>query len=322
MSSSSTIRWGIVTAGRIAHTFASDIQHCDDTYIHAVASRTQKSATRFAEQYAIPHAYEGYEKLFNDPDIDAIYIGSPHSLHKEHALAALQAGKHVLCEKPITLTEEELNELIEAATQNNCFLMEAMWTYFLPAIRQAQKWVTAGEIGELLHVKADFGYPVPYSPVGREYELALGGGCTYDMGIYPIAFNRLFNQEPVEREFKHLQRAPNGADNDAIWQWQHGSKTASLHTSFRSKLPNTAYLIGTRGTIEIPDFFRASICRLFEHDAPKLVFEDHRKGSGFEFEIDHACECIRQGEIESAIMPWDRSRQFQQDIARILRDES
>ena len=195
-----------------------------------------------------------------------------------------------------------------------------MWTYFLPAIRQAQRWVNQGEIGELLHVKAEFGYPVPYSPEGREYDIELAGGCLYDMGIYPVAFNRLFHPQRAQTQHVRLHKAPNGADDDVIWQLHYDQSVASLHTSFRAKLPNSAILIGTRGTIEIPDFFRASCCRLYEHDEPKLTFNDHRQGSGFEFEIDHACECIRRGERQSDIVTWEHSRQFQQDINRIFND--
>ena len=308
------VRWGVITAGRITHTFAKDIALCANTEIYAVGARDQQKANAFAAQYNIPHAYAGYAEVFNHPQVDAIYIASPHTLHIEHIKQAIRAGKHVLCEKPIVTDVDALSEVIALAKQHKVFVMEAMWTYFLPAIRQAVSWVESGEIGKLLHVRADFGYPIPYSPSLREYDAKFAGGCLLEMGIYPIAFNWLFHKDKPNSLSGQLSRAPNGVENDVCWLWQYEGSTASLHTSFRAKLPNTAILIGSKGTIQIPDFWRASVCRLYELEEPKKEFRDLRKGSGFEFQINHTCEAIRSGKTQSEMVPLHASTQFQELI--------
>ena len=254
------IRWGVITAGRITHTFAKDIAFCRNTKIQAVGARSLDSAQAFAEQYDIDEAFAGYDAVFAHPDIDAIYIASPHTMHVEHIEQALTNGKHILCEKPIVTRSEDIIRLRELARQKDLFLMEAMWTFFLPAIQQAAQWVREGQIGELLHVRADFGYPLPYSPSLREYDAQFAGGCLLEMGIYPIAFNWLFHPQ-MPNSIAGAQRfAPNGVENDVCWQWQYDSSTASMHTSFAAKLPNVAIIIGSEGTIQIPDFWRATEC--------------------------------------------------------------
>lgn len=312
-----TVKWGVVTAGRITHTFARDIAFCRNTHIHGIAARKQQDADAFAEKYGIENAYEGYDALYNDPQIDAIYIASPHTFHAEQAAAAIRAGKHVLCEKPITTSVADLEYLIGLAQEHKVFLMEAMWTYFLPAIVQAKQWVESGEIGELVNLRCDFGYPIEYDPNCREYNADWAGGCVFDMGIYPIAFNWLFHKEQPSSFSRKIHRVPNGVEDDVVWQWQYADSTASLHTSFRSKLPNIAYLIGTKGTIEIPDFWRTTEAKLYELEQPKLHFVDHRLGSGFEFQIDHACECIRNGQLESDIVTFADSLAFQRAIDEV-----
>lgn len=312
------IRWGIVTAGRITHTFAHDMQFCSNAEIGAVAARRADDANAFAKHYGIPKAYEGYDALFADDEIDAIYVGSPHTFHVAHTEQALRAGKHVLCEKPITTCVHDLQHLISVATDCDRFLMEAMWTDFLPAIQQARQWVASGEIGELLHVKADFGSTMPYDPHTRVYNKALAGGCLLDMGIYPVAFNLYFHPEPGELTSVIKHYAPNGVEDDAIWQIKYANSTASLHCSFRCQLPNGASLIGTKGTIIIPDFLRAREAMLYEKETLKAHFRDDRKGHGFEFEIMHASSCIQAGKQQSDTMSWQRSLDIQTELEKLL----
>ncbi|CAD5272907.1 Oxidoreductase [Alteromonas sp. 38] len=311
------IKWGVVTAGRITHTFARDIKHCVNTEIAAVASRDDEKARRFQLEHSVETTYDNYQALFNDENVDAVYIGSPHTFHFEHAVAAMRAGKHILCEKPITTSESKLLELMSVATEEKVFLMEAMWTWFLPAIKKARDWYRSGKIGELIHLKCDFGYHVPYCESGREYDPKLAGGCLFDMGIYPIAFNRLFNASAPKEMQGNIHRAPNGVDDDVIWQLKYENSISSLHTSFRARLPNSGHLIGTEGTICIPDFFRSIECSLMRDDKIEERFQDNRKGSGFEFQIDHACKRIRQGETQSDVVTWKDSLNFLKDIETI-----
>ena len=312
-----TVRWGIVGAGNIANTFARDMTHVAHAEVAAVAARSLASASEFAKRHQISVAYEGYETLYSDPNVDAVYIATPHVLHACNAADALRAGKAVMCEKPITVSAAELKTLLGVARDQGNYLMEAMWTWFLPAFQKAQKWIADGEIGELIHVKADFGFPMTYDPASRAYNPELAGGCLLDTGIYPIAIARLFtNRAPTTIDVV-ARYAPNGVDDDVVMTFDYGNCVASLATSFRRKLPNIAYLIGTAGFIAIPDFWRAEECYLHRQDESVRSFRDSRSGSGFEFQIASASEDILQGRRQSAIVPHSASLAFQQDMDRV-----
>ena len=314
-----TIRWGIVSAGRISHTFAKDIKWVDGAEIVAVAARSQESAKAFAEEYNIPVAYQGYDALFEDPNVDAVYISTPHTHHFAHTKAALEAGKHVLCEKPFTVSPEECETLMALAEEKGLFLMEAIWTYFLPAIQTAKRWLEQGRIGELKHIKADFGYPIPYDANSREWNVDLAGGCLLEMGIYPVSFNYLFNPSLDYKLQVIGRRAPNGADRDVTITLDYNDKDSVLNTSFDCRLPNWGFLVGTEGYIAIPDFFRASQCSLHVLDEQIDHFVDERKGSGFEFEIHEACEAIRQARLTSDVVPLSTSLHLQKQMQEILK---
>jgi len=291
--------------------------HVPSAESRAVAARSLDSASNFARKHGIEKAYQGYGELFADPEIDAIYVATPHTLHLQNSIDALQSGKAVLCEKPITVSAAECETLIAASKEADRYLMEAMWTWFLPAVRKAKEWVDAGRIGDLQHIKADFGYPVPYSPDSRPYDATLAGGCLLDMGIYPIAIARYFagcGPGSVDVVSRH---APNGVDDDIVMRFDYEDFVASLATSFRCKLQNSAYIIGTDAYIEIPSFWRASECHLWELDARVDSFADRRKGSGFEFQIEAVSDDILAGRRESGVVTHASSLAFQQDMDRV-----
>lgn len=318
MQRKSTINWGILGAGNIARTFARDMAFVSGSRVLAVASRQLSGAQQFACEHNIAEAIEGYQTLFGHPDIDAIYIATPHNFHFGQAKAALQAGKHVLCEKPITINAAQCVELSELARAQNCFLMEAMWTWFLPAIRKAKQWVDEGRIGRLLHVKGDFGYPQPYDAAARTYNPALAGGAMLDMGIYPLALNLMFNPQPYQNLMVNAHLASSGVDDEVHWTMDYGDRLSTLATSFRCRLPNYGFIIGDQGYIAIPDFFRASEAALYVLDKRVDYFSDNRQGSGFEFEIMAASQAIREGRLESDIMPLSASLTLQQQMEAIL----
>ncbi|MDX2410680.1 MAG: Gfo/Idh/MocA family oxidoreductase [Woeseiaceae bacterium] len=311
------IRWGIVSAGTIANTFAADMVHVTNAEVAAVAARSQDSANHFASKYDIGKAYQGYEKLLSDPDIDAVYIGTPHTLHLQNSADSLRAGKAVLCEKPITTSAAECQKLLDVAAETGSYLMEAMWTWFLPALNKAKAWVDAGRIGELRHVKAELGYPKSYDPHSRLYDTALAGGCLLDMGIYPIAIARYFTEKPPDDMHVVSHHAPNGVDDDVAMLFSYNNCIATLATSFRCKLPNTAYIIGTEGYIEIPHGWSARECHLYAMHEQIDSFMDNRRGSGFEFQIEAVSNDILQGRMESAIVTHAASLAFQQDMDRV-----
>jgi predicted dehydrogenase len=222
-----------------------------------------------------------------------------------------------MCEKPLTTSAAECRALLSVANQTGGYLLEAMWTWFLPAVRQAKAWVDAGRIGQLLHVKADFGYPKDYDPEDRVYNAALAGGCLLDMGIYPVAIARLFMADVPRDVYVIARHAPNGVDDDVSMLFDYGERVASLATSFRTKLPNTAFIIGAEGTIEIPHFWSARECRLVVMHDIVDTFTDDRQGCGFEFQIESASTDILEGRSQSAIVPHAASLAFQEDMDRV-----
>lgn len=312
-----TIKWGIVSAGRIAHQFCQDMAFVENGQLQGIAARQLDSAKAFAEQYDIPSFYQGYQALFDDPEIDAVYIGTPHTSHYENAKDALLAGKHVLCEKPVTINPEQLHELIELATNQKLFFMEAMWTYFLPAVQTEKQWVEQGRIGTIKHIKADFGYPIPYEVESRMYNPDLAGGCLYDMGIYSLAIANFFSSGKFEAPVVHAQFAPNGVDNDVLLNANCDGALLSLGTSFQCRLKNSALIIGDKGYIELPDFWRADECALFELDERVDHFKDTRNSLGYNFEAQAVGEMILNGELQHPTMPHSTSVLLQEQIELI-----
>jgi predicted dehydrogenase len=316
------VRWGIVSTGRITHQFVRDFEYVENGDVLAVASRRQESADAFAQQYGIARAYSSYGQMLRDPDIDAVYIATPHTLHFQNAVDAIGARKHILCEKPFTVGASDSRKLFRLAEQSSVFVMEAMWTYFLPAIRKAQDWVAEGRIGRLRQVKADFGYPLlPFDPDRREYDARLGGGCLLEMGIYPVAIAGLFIGGEPDTIKVVARKAPNGVEDDVQMLFDYGDNdsgcSATLATSFRSKLQNWAYLIGEEGYIAIPDFFRAGECYLYHLDQCIEHFQDGRKSLGFNYETTAVNEDILAGRQQNTTMPWSATIHFQETMERV-----
>ncbi len=312
-----TVRFGLLSAANIANTFCRDIAHVEGAEVVAVAARDHAKAQAFAETHKIPRAYQGYERLFDDPDIDALYIATPHNLHAQFAERGLRAGKAVLVEKPICTSLAELDALLETAAECKVLLMEAMWTWCLPAIAEARRWVEAGRIGELRHIRADFGFPMPYDAAHRCWNPELAGGALLDMGIYPIALVRYFLARAPERIEVVTRLAPTGVDAEVSVLQDYGDVTAMLATSFTCQLTNHASLIGTAGRIEIPEFWGAAGCELWEGSTKVDSFSDDRSGSGFEFQIAEFCRAFHAGEQQTEQVPHGASRDFQADMDRI-----
>lgn len=308
------IKWGIISTGKIANAFAQDFEFVEKGELMAVASRRESSAREFAQKYAIPKHYGSYEALFADPDLDAVYIATPHNFHKELSMQAIEAGKAVLCEKPITINENQAQTLFTYAAEKKVYIMEAMWTYFLPAIQKVQAWVNEGRIGVLKQIKADFGYPVPFDASSRMYSPALAGGALLDMGIYPIAMAQLFISDMPASIQVMSRKASSGVDNDVSMLFDYGDKMANLATSFSSKLFNHLFVIGTEGTIQVPDFWKAENCFLYKADELIDNYEDGRKSLGFHYETDAVNQDLLDGKLQSDVVPHATSLQFQKQM--------
>jgi predicted dehydrogenase len=320
--SKAKVRWGILGTGRITHRFVQDFAFVPNGEVVAVASRSQETADAFAARYRIPRAYSSYQRLLDDPQVDAVYVATPHTLHFRNTADAIQVRKHVLCEKPFTVGARESRSLFRLAEQSSVFVMEAMWTWFLPAIRKALEWVEQGRIGGLRHIEADFGYPLlPFDPVRREYNVELAGGCLLDMGIYPVALALLFSGRDPGAIQVVARKAPNGVEDDLVMLFDYGEAepacTATLATSFRCRLPNWAHIVGEEGYIAIPDFWRASECHLYQLDECVDSFRDGRTSLGFNYEAEAASRDILRGAQQNTIMPWSATVRFQEHMDRV-----
>jgi len=203
--------WGIIGPGKIANKFATALPLAGNALLTAVASRDAARAGNFAAEHGAARVYESYEQLAADPAIDAVYIATPHGFHAEHALLCLRQGKAVLCEKPMALNARQIGEMIAASEHHRVFLMEAMWTRFLPLMEAIIGLIAAGKIGQLKYIQANFGFLAPFQPTGRLYDLRLGGGSLLDIGIYPLFLCLQLLGEP-DSIHAAGQLAPTGAD--------------------------------------------------------------------------------------------------------------
>lgn len=318
MHNSSPLRWAILGAGKIARAFATDFQYLNNASLVAIASRDTDRATAFAKEFSIPQVIS-YEALFSDPAIDAVYIATPHNFHFEQAKRAIEAGKAVLCEKPITVNEIECRNLIDLAKKKQVFLMEAMWSYFIPALEVARNWIQQGKIGELKLIKADFCFPSETN-VQRLWDPALAGGALLDIGIYPIAFANYFMDKLPDSILASAQLSSTGVDERTGINLEYGTTSAHLYTSIVNKGTNTGYLFGTKGYIKLPSFWRSvTIERYSNEDEVLETYSDGRTTRGFHFEMQHATDCIKAGFIESPVMSFEQSIRLQVIMGEVRR---
>lgn len=302
------IRWGILGTGWIAGMMAEALSSLDDAEMIAVGSRTQESADKFADQWNIPNRHPSYEALTNDPEVDVIYIATPHPYHYENAKLCLNARKAVLCEKPFTLNEQTTQELVDLAREKQVFMMEAMWTRFLPAVVQARQWIAEGKIGEVRAVRANFFIDLDPKPEGRLLNPELGGGALLDLGVYPVSFASMVLGTPKEiKSFAYLGET--GVDEQVVMIFDYeGSKHAILSTCMHLTAPIDAHIIGDKGVIRVhEDFFKTEGVTLTVNgqEPAEAIFPHHK--NGYEYEAMEVMACMRAGKLESDIMTLDES---------------
>lgn len=295
------MRWGIAATGSIAASMAEALRTLPDAEIVAVGSRVQASADAFAARFEIPRAHGSYEALFADDDVDIVYIASPHSHHHAMTIAALDAGRHVLCEKAFALNAAQACEMVDAARRNDRFLMEAMWMWFIPAVIEMRRRVLAGEIGELKIVEANFGIPV-HDPDGRHRRIDLAGGALLDLGIYPISFGRYLAGEPIQAKvLGSLGESGVDATVGGVVSYE-GGVLGVFHTSLDMLSGHGASAVGTLGRIDVapPFWFPTRFTVHVTGEDPVTVDMPH---SGLAHEAAHAMERIRGGHRESDVIP-------------------
>lgn len=305
------IKWGILSTGLIAHTFAKALQVVPESELYAVGSRNIESALQFASEFSIPKAYGSYEELVKDPDIDVIYIGTPHNLHLENTLLALNNNKHVLCEKPMGVNLIEENMMIEKAKEKNLFLMEALWSRFLPNIIKTKELINSGEIGEVKLLTAFFSIKSDNGPEHRHYNIDLCGGTILDTGIYNI-FLSLFLLGKPESFSAIAGLSDQGGDNSCSYTFKYAKDTLSvMYSSFLANPAVVAEIHGTKGKILLDHlWFCPGNVKLMYHDGSEKLFEFEVKGNGYEYEAEETVRCIRAGKTESDMWSWNDSKQL------------
>jgi predicted dehydrogenase len=313
------IRWGILGTGGIARKFADALALLPDAKLAAVGSRTQESAAAFGAQWKVPHCHGSYAALMNEPDVDVIYVATPHSLHRENALGCLTAGKAVLCEKPFAINARQAEEVVSLAREKRIFLMEAMWTRYFPLIAKVRGLLAEGAIGEVRQVQADFGIQPAFDPKSRLFDKALGGGALLDLGVYPVSLASMVFGEAPKRVVSAAALGSTGVDEQsaAVMEYSAG-RLAVISCALRFLSPQEAHIIGARGRIRIHQPFwcpdTATLTRSGQADErlsmPYL-------GNGYAHEAVEVMDCLRKGKLESESMPLEETRRIMQTLDAI-----
>jgi predicted dehydrogenase len=301
---SAEIRWGIVGPGRIAEKVVEDFAVVDGACAVAVASRSLDRARAFADRHGLERAHGSYAEILADPDVDVLYVATPHPQHHAIALGALQVGKALLVEKAFTATTAGAADVVEAARQSGVFVMEAMWTRFQPAVVALRELVADGAIGEVRAVQADLGVSREYDPADRLFDLALGGGALLDLGVYVVSFAQMLLGTP-ERVLASGSLFPSGADAEATLLLDYGEgRSAALTTSLRNALPGQARVFGTAGWIDVlPRFHHPETIVLHRAGAEPETITRRPLGAGYSHELIEVTEGVRAGRTESRVMP-------------------
>lgn len=301
------MKWGFIGYGRIARKFEESLRHTDEQII-AIASRSGA-----ANVLPPIRAYRQYDDLLQDKEVEIVYVNTTHNTHCQHTVAALNAGKHVLCEKPMGISSDEVRQMIDAARKNKRFLMEGVWTRYLPAYKKVKQLVSAGAIGEVIHVNAQFGFRMnPEAPKERLIKPELAAGAIWDVGIYPISFAQDFIGEfPIKFQVNGVL-SPLGVEDRCAIQlgYSHG-RMAQLSCAIDISLPNLGLLSGNRGEIVMKDFWRCESFTVQNEDGFK---EYHLPmiSNGLQYEALACTHLIHSGKLESPVMKWEDSLQLAQ----------
>ena len=301
-----TLHWGVLGTGSIAAQFARDLVHLPAARIVAVGSRTQESADRFADAHDIEVRHASYADLVLEEQVDAVYVATPHPVHRECALLAIDAGKPVLVEKPFALNAIEAQEIVRAARDAGTFCMEAMWTRFLPYVVAIRELIAAGRLGELRSVRADFGELFPVDATHRAYAPELGGGALLDLGVYPVSFAMMLLGPPTDIKALHHE-APTGVDGQTVVVMRHENGALSQSScSFEAKASNTASIHGALGRIEVDgDFYAHSAFRIITSDGDVEVVDIPHVGRGLRHQAAEVARCLAAGLTESPVLTLD-----------------
>lgn len=300
-----TIRWGILGCGKIARKFAGDLQWVSDAKLVAIGAREQSTADAFAKDFPVEYKHNSYKALAENPEVDVIYVATPHALHHEHVMLCLQHKKAVLVEKAFAINYSQAKQMIDFAKSQQTFLMEAFWTRFLPHYLKVKEMIAEGRIGTIRYINAEFGFK-PTPPVSqRIYDPALGGGSLLDVGVYPVflALDLLGKPDHIQAS---MVPAPSGVDEQCSIQFKYNNGAmANLFSSFATNLATGADIAGDQGRIRLTHRFHGPTTELEFYpgvvDSKQTVAFEKAKSNGYEYEAQHVTDCLKKGLTESPL---------------------
>lgn len=311
------VRIGVIGLGRIFHRVMADLENFEGCELYALAARDLGRAQAEAERYHARKAYGSYEELVSDPDVELVYIATPHVFHKEHTLLALEHGKHVICEKPFALNAAEAEEMVRKAREKGLFLMEAMWTRFLPAWEKLRSMKDAGELGTIRNIQGNFAYAAPYDRASRLYAPELAGGALMDVGIYLLSMGSYLLGDDGVNDVRVLCRPTrDGVDGSMAIQlsWENGA-SAQYFCAVDTMGTDGMKLYTDKMAIDIPHFWYATS---FTAGRQEYSFPPEHEGHAHQFV--HAAKMIRHGRTESEVMPLDETLRLMRRMDAIRRD--
>lgn len=312
---SDNIRWGILGTGSIARQMAEALQVLPDAELTAIGSRFRDKAEAFGQEFDIPLRFGSYEDLVTCSEVDVVYIATPHTSHARDAALALRAGKAVLCEKPLAVNSREAEVLVAVAREEGLFLMEAMWTRFVPAIVKLREWIAVGAIGEIRFLTANIGWNHPYDPNSRLFSPELAGGALLDIGIYPISLASMLLGLPSDISGV-MHPASTEVDAQCAVSLAHPSGAlANFVATLRADAPRDAVVVGSEGWIRIHSTMTdPETLTLCTPDGGEETVHLPYLGNGYTHEAIEVMECLRNGRLESDIMPLDESLAIMQTM--------
>ncbi|MBC6999223.1 Gfo/Idh/MocA family oxidoreductase [Cytophaga sp. FL35] len=310
------IRWGIVGPGRIAHSFAKDLKLVEGGKLTAVASRSLERAQEFAKEYGAEHSFGSYEEMFESDEVDVLYVATPHTSHCELSIAAMEKGKHVLCEKPMGINLREVEQMIEAARKNKVFLMEALWSRFNPSILKVKEMIEKGDLGKIAYLNADFGfYALDRDPKHRLLNPDLAGGSLLDIGIYPIFLAYLILGKP-ETIMATSKFHSTGVEAQTAMIFDYPYAQAVLSSGLRSKISMRAEIAGSKGSAYLHERWHETQGYSVELNGELEEIDFPTKGIGYSHEIEEVHHCLNSGKLESSNWSLDNSL----DLANLLNE--
>ena len=301
-----TIKWGILGCGSIANAHATAVNETPGAELWAVGSRSEEKAKAFAEKHKSHKSYKSYKDLAEDPDVQAIYIATPHPMHCENVLMCLDNGKAVLCEKPFSINAHEARKMVGLAREKRLFLMEAMWTRFFPIMHRLREMLRKGKIGKVRMVTADFGFRGGFDPKSRLFDPNLGGGAMLDVGVYAISFASMILGKPASIA-SMMKPAQTGVDAQSgyVLGYPNG-ELAVLYSSVETNTPWEATVMGEKGRIRVHSPFWKPSSMTVTSDKDETI-EMPYEGNGYRFQVEEVGRCLNQNLKESAIMPLDET---------------